>query len=604
MKQYFLILLSFISINGISQNQIPFYTGNFGENELRHLLRRTLFGATLEDMQHFKGKSMNAVVDELLNTNPSAPPPLWSFQYDYGDSTYFKAGKPWIGTKGEKFYTITIMQNNVSYWWHNLMMKQDRNIREKMVLFYENFIPSNNEKNVEGQGLFYYNRIKLLREHATGNYKELMKKITIDPSMMFYLDMNFSNIFNHNTYFSQNPKRDSLRTNENYARELQELYTVGKGRFNNEVLFTEDDVKAAANVLSGWCVCNIRSPTAINAKKFLCKDSLSYTSSFTPEMHDARDKQFSQFYNNKVIKARPGPNGGLEEINDLFDMLLGREESAKNLVRKLYRYFVYAYIPDDVETKVIAPLAELLLKGGNGYAPYDLKPVLKALLTSAHFYNKEQVGAMIKNPYDLVLGLTRMMGVKVYDDTQLVNTNNSVDLPSMLSHQQAQYIRSMCLDAGMVVSNVPDVAGYPAYYQGPDYHRLWINADYLRARKRIIHYDADPPNGYLIGFLTMSEYLRDYTTNSDPLIVKFAEKLINPEDANNFIEQNIDYFLVKDLPQKDKDKLLYILNSTNGVAWDIAWKDYKSSKNNFPNLYHKLRVFYDALFSYAEFQLM
>ncbi|MBK8668349.1 MAG: DUF1800 family protein [Saprospiraceae bacterium] len=602
MKNVILFFSLFFIVNvGISQNSLDKYNGPFGEYQLKHLLRRTLFGATMDDMKHFEGKSMDAVVDELLNTDPSAPPPPWSFQFDYGDSESFKTGKTWVGTKGERSWTETIMQFNVSYWWHNLMMKQDRNIREKMVLFYENHIPSNNGKNNIGQGLFYYNRIKLLREHATGNYKDLMKKVTLEPSMMYYLDMNFSFVYKYYSYFVPPvKKKEPLFANENYARELQELYTVGKGRENNEVLFTEDDVKAAARVLSGWCVCN--NNVDVHIKKHLCKDTVSYTSSFTPEMHDANDKQFSGLYGNHIIKAKPGPNGGLEEIDELFDMLLGREESARNLVRKLYRFFVYAYITEKTENEVIKPLAILLLQGGNGYKPYDVKPVLKALFTSTHFYDTEQIGCMIKNPYDLILGMSRMMGVKIYEDTDFVNTYNSVSLPAMRSHQQAQFIRSLCFQSGMVVSNVPDVAGYPAYYQGPDYHRLWINADYLRARKQSIHYYSEK-HGTFIGFLTMSEFLTDFTINQDPIVIKFAEKLETPSNIEEFIDQNIQYFLVKDLNQQEKDKLSLILNSRN-EAWLTTWNNYKANKNNYGTLYHKLREFYDALFSYAEFQLM
>ncbi len=261
----------------------------------------------------------------------------------------------------------------------------------------KNFIPSNNEKNNAAQGLYYYNRVKLLRQYSTGNYKELMKKITLDPSMMFYLDLNQSYVYNWYNVVNKLPLIPT-NPNENYARELQELYTVGKGRLNNEILFTESDVKAAANVLSGWCVCNNKD---LNFKK-LCNDSLSYNVKYNDTLHSSKNKLFSSLYNNKIINAKKGPNGGIEEINELFDMLFNRKESSENLVRKLYRFFVHSYISDEAELNVIQPIAKMCLEGGNGFQPYDLKPILKALLTSDHFYNKEQIGCMIKNPYDSV----------------------------------------------------------------------------------------------------------------------------------------------------------------------------------------------------------
>jgi len=609
-KYFFALFLTIAFINVYSQNTIQPYNGPFGKSQLQHLLRRTLFGCTIDDLKYFEGKSMNQVVDEILNTNPTADPPTWSFQYSYNDSTSFKAGKTWLGTSGQFARTESIIQNNISYWWHYLMMTQDRTIREKMVLFYENFVPSNNGKNLEAQGLYYYNRVKLLREYATGNYKEFMKKITLEPSMMFYLDMNNSFVYNWYSIYAKLPLSPT-KPNENYARELQELYTVGKGRNNNEQLFTEEDVKAAANVLSGWCVCNNNDPSY---KKFLCKDTLSYQVAYNDTLHSSKDKVFSSFYNNIVISAKKGPNGGIEEINTLIDMLFDRKESSENLVRKLYRFFVYSYISDDAENTVIQPLAKMCSEGGNGYQPYDLKPILKALLTSAHFYDKEQIGCMIKNPYDFVVGMSRMLDVKTYNLNEIrlypdsvfnnLTANQIGNYIAVLAHRQSQYIRGLCFGSGMVVSSVPDVAGYPAYYQSPDFHHLWINADYLRRRKEAIHYDFQPPNGWFVGILTMSDSLFEINSNTQPLICSFASRLNNQENIDDFIQQNIDYFLVKDLPNADKEKLKFILNETNSISWLNAWNSYKSNKNNFVNVYHKLRLFYESLFSYAEFQLM
>ena len=611
MKKIVLIFqfsLLFFSVH--SQNTIQPYSGPFGKKQLQHLLRRTLFGCTLDDLKHFEGKTMDQVVNELVNTNPSAQPPIWSYQTDYGDSTSFKAGQTWVGTRSQYAWTQSIIQQNVNYWWQHLMMTQERTVREKMVLFFENFIPSNNGKNNSGQGLFYYNRIKLLREYATGNYKDLMQKITLEPTMMYYLDLNQSFVYSwYNVHY--NLPLTLLKPNENYARELQELYTVGKGLNNDEILFTESDVIAAAHVLSGWCVCNSDDHAF---KKFLCNDSLSYKVAYSDTLHSSKEKVFSHFYNNKIINANKGPNRGIEEINALFDMLFQRKESSENLVRKLYRYFVYSNITDETEINIIQPLAKLCREGGNGFKPYDLKPILKALLSSEHFYNAEQIGCMIKNPYDFAMGMSRMFDAKIHDlmDKKIIPDSvfNSMaagfknNYVAVLAHRQAQYLQGLCFKAGMIVSGVPDVSGYPAYDQSPDFHHLWINATYLRNRKEVVHFDLQPPNGYFVGFLTMSDSLVDFGINNDPIVCTFASKLKNHEDLDDFIQQNIDYFLVKDLPQEEKEKLKFILNNTTNDSWIVAWNKYKADKREFPSAYHKLRLFYESLFSYAEFQLM
>ncbi|MBK8054805.1 MAG: DUF1800 family protein [Saprospiraceae bacterium] len=610
MKNVFKFFMFFLMLNcANAQNTVPKYNGNFGEYQLKHLLRRTLFGATLDDMNYFKGKSMDVVVDELLNVNTVAQLPVWSFQYDNGDSITFKAGQPWLGKPGEKNWTESIIQNNVNYWWHHLMITQDRSIREKMVLFYENHLPSNNGKNNEGQGFYYYNRVKLLRDLSLGNYKELVKKITLDPSMMYYLDLNQS--YAYNWYDLRGGKIVPTNPNENFARELQELYTIGKGRNNNDQFFTENDVKAAAKVLSGWNVCN-NYDGAI--KNFLCNDKVDYKIRYNEKLHAPEDKVFSSFYDNKTIKTKKGPVGGLQEIDEFFDMLFANEESSRNLVRKLYRFFVYAYITDETERDIIVPLSKLLRDGGNGYAPYDVKPVLKALFTSSHFYNKEQIGCMIKNPYDLMVGATRMMGAKIYPLTKVDTVPLSVylswkveDRPNYVAvaaHRQAQYVRGLCFGAGMLVSNVPDVAGFPAYYQGPGYHRLWINADFLRERKKLITNRIGPEISDITGMVRLSNDLSN-SGNIQSMVITMYKMFTNQRDVDDFIRQNIDYFFVNDISAEEKNKLKYILE-THWIptsSWLKTCDEYNSGNSN-NAIHRRLLAFYDALFSYAEFQLM
>lgn len=606
-KALFLSIFLCAFFQNNAQNSLQPYQGPFEKRELRHLLRRTLFGCTLEDLKHFEGKTMQQAVDELLNVPTEQPePPLWALQYDYGDSVSFKTGKPWIGTPGEKAWTESILQINVKRWWHGLILQQDRNIREKMVLFYENFLPSNNGRNNAAQGLYYYNRVKTLREHATGNYKDLVKKITLEPSMLYYLDMNGSFAYSWTDYRYFN-KFTPINPNENYARELQELYTLGKGRNNDEKLFTEEDVKAAAHVLSGWFVCN--NPDG-GIKQTLCNGSVTYNTEFVETMHSKQDKQFSALYGNQLIAYQPGPTGGKAEMDAFFDMLFARQETAENIVRKLYRYFVYAYITQEAEADVIQPLAKLFREGVPGGKPYDLKPVLRALFTSAHFYDREQIGCMIKNPYDYAAGMMRMLEVKYPAKTELKlvpkatfdawtvgQKGNYVAMPLYVSFA---FLDNYTNSTGMPLSNIPDVAGFPAYYQGPDYHRHWINAELLRRRKEVAFYDGGAAG--LIGLLTMSEYLTDFVPNKNPLTVAFADKFQSVLNTEDFVQENIDLFLVQDLAPTEKEKLVAILNKT--TPWPNTWNAYKVNKDNYVPVYVKLLFFYEALFGYAEFQLM
>ena len=150
---------------------------------------------------------------------------------------------------------------------------------------------------------------------------------------------------------------------------------IGKGPNSK---YTEDDVKTAARVLTGWKV-----------------DWTKSVSTFNPNDHDSSDKTFSSFYNNKVIKGQTGANGA-KEVDDLLDMIFGNAECALHLVRKLYRFFVYHSIDASTETNVISPLAQLLLT-----SIFDIKPVLLKLLKSEHFYDVLNLGVILKTPLDL-----------------------------------------------------------------------------------------------------------------------------------------------------------------------------------------------------------
>ena len=581
----FLFCSSFTITN--AQTTLPKYTGVFGKNELQHLLRRTMFGATRNDLKYFEGKPMDEVIDSLLNVPSSSPnPPLWNLQYDYGDSTKFKTGKTWIGPNCESYWSESILQYTVNYWWHGLMVEQKPNIQEKMVLFYENFLPSNQYGNSNFRAFHYYNRVKLLHKYSIGNYKELMKTITLDPIMLRYLSMNFSSC---SSYYDNS----KINPNENFAREVQELYTVGKGKNNDEQLFTEDDVKAAAGVFSGWKI----------------EEPYHYTALFVKGRHCQGKKKFSTLYNNTEIYSNKGyPLDGPEEIDQMYDMLFARKETSENIVRKLYRYFVYAYISDDTETNVIKPLAKVFRDNN-----FEIKPVLKAMLSSAHFYDKEQVGVMIKNPYDYAVGMMRMLELKIPEKDSLeilpkakwdaFDQNNKNNYIALVHYRAYQAVYDYTFKCGMSVSNVPDVSGYPAYYQAPDYHHHWINAESLRKRKEMV-----------VGYSNLVVPIVNWRYNSvypySGVLGEFIQKTPNANKSAELVQHLIDTFLVQDLSVAEKDKLIKMLETTPTTpttnTWTTRCNAFLNNPNspNFSGVSGGLYKVFTTLFDYAEFQLM
>ena len=394
------------------------YTGTFGRTQLIHLLRRTLFGVSPADMKAFEGKTLDEVVTALLNVSATQPaPPVKNYSKGGIDTldvpstnvTYpnwkgVKMGDTWANYRVEPQTAVNSdgeRRRSLKSWWTQLMLEQERNLREKMTLFWHNHLVT--ETIDVNNAQMSYGYVALMRKYAVGNFKELVKEVTLNPGMLYYLNGN-----------TNDGSGTGINVNENYGRELQELFCVGKGPNSK---YTEDDVKAAARVLSGWYINDrvgnnydaapITLVSTVIDKVFtpITDPALPYKSYYFPSRHDKKDKQFSAFYGNKVIKGDATLTGGLNEINQLMDMIFANVEVSKFLVRKLYTFFVHYTIDAVVETNVIEPLAELFRTSN-----YDIKPVLKALFTSDWFYKVEIQGAMIKSPIDFAVGHARMLG--------------------------------------------------------------------------------------------------------------------------------------------------------------------------------------------------
>ncbi|MEK7258056.1 MAG: DUF1800 family protein, partial [Bacteroidota bacterium] len=288
--------LSFLKGNSLrspnSSAGLEPYSGTWDVEQVAHLLRRTMFGAKNTDVHNFLEMSVSAAVDKLLEELPQPPPPI----NDYGNDPFVPPGQTWIdapmsnGHEDKRTYSL-------KGWWLGNMLDQPTNIREKMVLFWHNHIPIEFWDLYNGR--YSYRYMEQLYLHATGNFKALVKAITIDPAMLIYLN---------------NTSSGKDAPDENYARELQELFCVGKGAGAG---FTEDDVQSAARVLTGW------------------RTDFAYPETYFHEQtHDTTDKQFSAFYNNTVITGRSG-QAGMEELDDLLDMIFATDEVTLFLCRKL-----------------------------------------------------------------------------------------------------------------------------------------------------------------------------------------------------------------------------------------------------------------------------
>jgi uncharacterized protein (DUF1800 family) len=482
------------------------YSGPWTKAEAAHLLRRTGFGVKHQELELVLALGVNDAVDQVL-TVPSAPPvpPINNYNdVDYTDPN-IGSGDTWVNA----MYDNDAEGRRIESWrgwWYQQMIDQELSVVERMTLFWHNHFSTQTEIVFWGRSAYELN--SKLRQSALGNFKELTKTVTKDSMMLVYL----------NGYLNSKDAPD-----ENYARELQELFTIGKDNPNH---YTEDDVVAAARVLTGWRV------------NF--DDNSSY---HWPVDHDFSDKQFSAFYNNTVIQGSPD---GDAELDALLNMIFAKNEVAEYICRKIYRWFVYYQIDANTEQNIIQPLAAIFRQSN-----YEIKPVLEALLKSEHFFEAAQSGCYIKTPVDNIIGNIRTFNVTIPGTTLLDN------------YIMKYYLTYFLSETKMLPGDPPNVAGWQAFRQLPQYYRVWINGDTLRARNSFTD-------------VMVAYYLE--TTNDQMRIdpIAFVAQFPDVEDPNAVVSRISTMIFPKQLSAQKQFLLKSILLSglANDSYWTVAWQDF------------------------------
>lgn len=489
------------------------YAGQWTANEVAHLLKRTMFGATKQDVDYFLAMTPGEAVDELLSDASAVSPPV----RDYGlvetlTGTYNDAGVAIGATWVNDFTPITdpnirgainaLRIESLHKWWAGLIINQNRTIFEKMVVFWHHHFSVQREE--VDQHIPLYRHHDLLRRNAMGNIRQLTKDVTIDPAMLIHL----------NGYLNS-----KLAPDENYARELQELFTVGKGP---DSLYTEDDVIAAARILTGWRI-----------------NTDTWESFSEPNMHDTGTKSFSAFYNSASIS---GSADALDELDRFINMIFATNECAKFICRKFYRFFVNSNIDESVEAAVITPLAQILRDSN-----YEVKPMLEALFKSEHFFDPVNRACYIKSPLDFIIGAMREF---------------NVSFPSYTDHANGyplfENLFARAAEMQQTLFQPPDVSGWPAYHQEPMFYELWINSNSLPRRAKFT-----------------DKMIEDGIVN----VRTFATNTSNPSDPNQLIIDLANTLLR--YPLSDNSKA-YIKNSflINNTGDDNVWTNAWNSNNN------------------------
>ncbi len=548
------------------------YIGEWTDTEVIHLLKRTSFGNRKSAVDHLVSLgSASAAIDYITDlTNKSVPAhpsatPLNHYQNiaaNTVDSTT-SYGEDW--TKVNLPYPLGASDSLVNshrlyglqFWNWGVWLNDEHVIREKMVNFWYHFIP------VEFISLrsSYYNAatmcsdyMTMFRNNALGNFRTIIAEVTKSAAMLHYLG---------------NQNSTASAPNENYARELLELFTIGKNPQN----YTEQDVQAAAKVLSGW-----RMNGGVRA-------SYPWPIVFEPSRHNRSDKTFSSFFNHTTIQYKAGASGA-EELDEMFDMLFQYQgiAIAKYICTRLYRFFVYYIVDEETESTIITPLANQLISEN-----WEIKPVIKTLLKSQHFFDTANRGVMIKSPFDLLAGILNTFDVNTTDPNADIYTQ----------YRYWQYFNDYSKkNLEQEVGNVPDVSGWKAYYQEPAFYQNWINANSIQKRDIIIDYLIRGSSG--VGTF---KFVIDG--------VKFLKQFENSIqlDPNKVLSVFIKYSLPLPLPQVNVTEIktqTLLANQTNDNYWTTAWQNYLTNPNttNTKVVNDRLKALLNALLRLAEFQLM
>jgi uncharacterized protein (DUF1800 family) len=519
------------------------YTGVWDTPQVVHLLKRTLFGASLQDINYFKTLSMSAAVDQLLQ--PTAVPATTPLNNYGSDPTGVAMWQSWIN-QGLTYADPDMNSNrldSLQCWWVGQLLNPGRSIHEKMTLFWHNHFAmdaTQHFKDIPAQ--LWFNQYLTLRQNALGSFQQLVKAITLDPAMLIYL--------NGSTNVMTAP-------NENYGRELQELYTVGKGTGSQ---YTQDDVHAAARVLTGHTV------------------DVNYNYTFQAGNHESTNKSFSAFYGNQIITGYSGAPGA-GEVDTLLAMIFSTQESAKFICREIYNFFVYYKIDDTIEANVITPLANIFRQSG-----YNISAVLSVLFKSQHFYDLVNSGAcIIKSPLDLLIGLCREFNVAI---------------PATPAGQYAVW--GMLNERGDILQQqvmaVELVAGWDAYREAPQYHELWINSVTYTER-----------NFYTDLLISTGDMLNGTALKIDP--IAFASSLSAPQNPDQLIADSLSVLIRPPMSDSSITLLkqsILLGGLTTDLYWTNAWLAYLGNPgdmNAFTTVDTRLRALYKYLMNLPEYHL-
>ncbi len=585
-------------------------TGPLGKKRAAHLLRRTCFGGSIAEIDEFSLLTPSEAVQRLFDSD--LPDPVLPLER--------ATGQEWITNGNAESEEFDLLRQFLAWHIGQLLgneIEESKKLsyifRERLVFFLHTHFTT--KRSVVGSSRALYYQQALFRLYAFDsedivlppedpesmetivprNFKQLTKKVSVDNAMLVFLDGRF------------NVKGSP---NENYARELLELYAVGRGLEGNVpepefvgdyFYYSEEDVQAGARVLSGFTTDNTFS--TIDEETGLPRGAVR--GGTIASSHEEGTKTFSSRLGGATVTpddtllagGNPTPESAIDEISQFVDIIYNQAETALHICRDIYRFFVYHQIDQTLQDDIIQDMA-------NTFAANDFKlqSVLEALLTSTHFYEAEagdddnNFGSIIKSPLDMVLGFVRNFDVAlpVYEADLDNYYNFTTDLLRIIDQQGMDYYEPF------------EVAGYAAYHQFPIYNRSWITTNYLTNRYNFIRGSIATGMEMEMGQVDILAFVQanfdDATaSNARNLIIAISEYFLptsenlsfDTPDVGELTVERLNYFLSAFLssPQIDADP---------EAAWTSRWQ----SGEDMEVVANQLRSLFNAMLQSPEYQLM
>ncbi|NNE77977.1 MAG: DUF1800 domain-containing protein, partial [Pricia sp.] len=372
------------------------YTTPLDRFTAAHLYRRLGYSASVQTIDQAVGQTAGTLVDNLINqalNQPPMPAPTWA---NWNNSNY-------PADDDARRQVVNSQRDEFSLDYANQML--NNNLRDRLSFFWSNHFVT--ELDVYECNAFLYKYIDCLQRNSLGNFKTFVSEIGLTDAMLYYLDGVYNN--------GKNP-------NENYGRELYELFTLGEGN-----AYTEQDIIETARALTGY----------VERGEIGCEAVL-----FRADRHDT---------GSKTILGQTG-NWGYDDVMDIL-FAQRSNEIAEFISRKLYEFFVHPDSNDDAGNAqtIISGMATTFLANN-----FEIAPVLSQLFKSQHFFDDEAIGVIIKSPIDFYFNILKESSFS-YDDTTVASL---VNYSGMLSQRLFDPV---------------DVAGWQR-------DRSWINTNFMIGR--------------------------------------------------------------------------------------------------------------------------